>query len=396
MWGHRIGHERPLVSLASSPDNRWIASASVDSSIILWDAQTGNMSYQWAASPRPLRCMCFSPDGSRLLSGGDDAALRIWDVSNGHQLAILQGHTHEIEACAWSPDGAYLASVSSQDTASTMHLWDAKTSRQIVVVNTEDGSRLREGFGRVCFSPDSRRVASFLHFSPLCYMWNVSSDKDAPPQTLRGHTETVFDVAFDRTGSHVATASRDRTIRVWDVETREVLKVFDGLPDWARAVEFSPDGTLLFAGLGDGTAQLWNTNGDHQPRILKGHQKCINAVAFSPDGQYVATASGDHTVRLWSISSRRCVGVLMDHESEVTHVLFSADGEVLASGDFQGIVHIRQFRDCIAACVQLDPPESSHTPTLPNVVSTQDPQLVHQDRESVIIEHAGQHQYSLE
>src|SRR5829696_4984619 len=123
---------------------------------------------------------------------------------------------------------------------------------------------------------------------------------------LTGHTNWVNDVAFRPGGELLASASDDRTVRLWDVETGkphgEPLK---GHTKWVNDVEFSPDGELLASASADKTVRLWDVaTGKQRGEPLYGHSGSVNGVAFSPDGELLASASNDETVRLWDVASR--------------------------------------------------------------------------------------------
>jgi Tol biopolymer transport system component len=157
---------------------------------------------------------------------------------------------------------------------------------------------------------------------------------------LQKHEDCVRAAAFNPDGTLLASASLDKTVRIWDVITAEELAVLRGHDDSVRSVRFSPDGTQLASGSGDRTVRIWNAFTSEEVAVLKGHEGGVTSVVFSPDGARLATASHDHTLRLWELSGDGAPILVQGHEASVRSVVFSPDGKRLASGSDDETVRI--------------------------------------------------------
>ena len=110
-------------------------------------------------------------------------------------------------------------------------------------------------------------------------------------------------VVFSPDGKTLASASYDKTVRLWEVASSKEIRQFQGQQDRVKSVAFSPDGKMLASAGWDKTVRLWDIASGKETHKLKGHNLPITAVVFSPDGKKLASASGDKTVRLWDWAS---------------------------------------------------------------------------------------------
>jgi WD40 repeat protein len=178
---------------------------------------------------------------------------------------------------------------------------------------------------------DGRPLEQYPATSPILAL-QIILDNIQEQNKLQGHTGTIYNANFSPNGESIATASWDKTTRVWDLSGKQLV-VLQGHQNAVKHAIFSPDGNYIVTASDDRTARVWNLAGK-KSAALKGHQQCVNDANFSPDGNYIVTASDDRTARVWDLSGKQ-LAIFQGHQKEVTRASFSPDGQriVTASHD---------------------------------------------------------------
>jgi WD40 repeat protein len=330
-------------------------------SAILQVGESHQLGMPYARGEKQINRVAWSPDGRTFAAAGADGAVSLWDSASGREvariappalLAALRGVHHlgvigaSVGAIAFSPDGSTLAygeNIGYYDAAgtatqlATIHLWNvsSRTTGRVLSGHTDRINAL-------AFNRSGKELAS-ASSDKTVRLWRLSGGGPAV-QVIKGHTGPVNSVAFSPDGQLVASSSCDQGDIDGHTDTGDHSILLNDTRHGklvarlkARApvcsVAFSPSGNVLAAGSDADTITLWDVR-SRSPigAPLAGHTDVLNAVAFSPDGTTLASASRDHTVRLWNVADEREIGSPLYHIGAVQSVAFSRDGMIASSG----------------------------------------------------------------
>ena len=274
-------------------------------------------------------------DNGTLISGGSDDTLRAWNVTTGAQ-RWEQGVGNDVYAVALpSHDPNFIAYGGDKNFDIRMRYSDDGDWRGDVAGHTHDVLSL-------AFKPNSYLLASASRDKTV-RIWDVGNRNRRHVRTLRGHTDELSSVAWSPDGRTLASASRDGTVRLWNPNNGINFAVLRGHTEVLYCVAWSPDGRILASGGFDRTIRLWDPDTHTTRRVLRGHTGAVRALAFHPNGETLASGSDDDTIRLWHPNTGAHKATLTEHRRGINGLAFSPNGQILA-GRGPGDIHISLWR----------------------------------------------------
>ena len=321
-------------SVAFSPDGTKVLTGG--DSVRLWDITAVNQQLTFSA-PAGITTSALSTDGDLILVGDQDGNIGLWDLNTGKLRSNFPKEGHDVKSFALSPDGKLVATSFRIDSGPgtpsivNINLYDLSTGELLKTFATNP---LQPFFAALAFSSDSKMLFA-MDFDNISRLWDIESG-----QILRlfngndplNHTPAAFSssanlvaldggmswwdissgeqlnfppemngnvMRFSTDGSLIAMANNGRTVNVWNVSTKQLMKSFSGHADQVISLGFSPDNKFLLTGSTDKTVRLWDISSGQLVRVFSGHTAAVTNVAFAPDGKRIITTSLDKTIRTW-------------------------------------------------------------------------------------------------
>jgi len=360
------GHPSGVVAADFTPDGRAILASSGfftnvanEYSLMLWDVESGEKIRDFEITGQSDNfSLAISSDGRTALTGTSADTVILWDLDTGKQIRTLEGHTGQmVTSVAYTPDGRRALSGDANGLLilSDLDGGDAvmRTGIQLPRMggwHAEDAPVLN-----LVISPEGRRALSSAGDGTLV-LWELVHAGEI--RRFEGHqSPEILSVAFTPDGKRVLTGEwgdafgffygDSNSLRLWDVETGEELRSFEGHTAGVIMIAVSADGRQALTGSQDGTIRLWDLETGEEIRQILAHAGGVFSVALSPDGRLALSGSmaddlADSGITLWDLESGRIIHRLEDH-NHYTTLLFNLDGQTAYSSNADEALEFGQY-----------------------------------------------------
>lgn len=312
-------HSEEVTSLSAS-DSGLLASGSVDGTIKIWDPSTGTQVGTFAV-PSSYRFppVALSHNGGMVIGGGSsDALVRIWDTTQTSSTRQSPLVPKELASL-----GNSQVALASQGSA-TVEIWDAAKGTQLQALRGHE-----DLINTIAISHTTNQLASASNDKTV-KVWNTPTSIPVCVHTLRGHTESVETVVFSHDGLQLASASSDATVMVWNTTTGTCTKVIQIDQDSSPCVTFSNDGQYLaISSWGCDIHNIKEGCGHREPKKIQtgGYH---DVVEFSRDDKYIAVSGRGH-ITVWAVNSSRRLVTLKSETLCLNQLQFQHNDSLLST-----------------------------------------------------------------
>lgn len=301
-------HTAQLRGVRFDPNGKFVISGGVDSTVRIWKKEDGEV-IRILKHPAGVSSIDISKDGNNIVTGGYDSTVRLWRIADGVLLKEFKGHGGTVWSVAFSPDGKFIVS-SGEDAIAIV--WEVESGKRLSTLSGH-----KRTIWSAKFSPDGNTIATASYDASI-KLWNVA---DGTLQySINGHSAAIVDLAFSNNGKMFVSTSDDKTIKLWNSFDRKLIRTMK-VAEHVQSAVFSPDdkrlvtagrdkpmpGEFLQEIFGDSefnkgvSMRLWNVETGELLETFTDHSNDVNDIAYSKDGLWIASASDDNTVRVYRI-----------------------------------------------------------------------------------------------
>lgn len=266
---------------------RLLASSSKDGDVRIWDTVLCNTVLTISGHLKSVTVVKWGGSGL-IYTASQDRTVKVWRAKDGVLCRTLEGHAHWVNTLALNTD--YILRIGAFDPIKDSNIEiceDKKKSQEFA---------LKRYYGVIEAAHGERLVSGSDDFT--LFLWDPENNKK-PLARLTGHQQLVNDVKFSPDGRLLASASFDKSIKLWESKTGKFITTLRGHVQAVYMVSFSADSRLMVSGSADSTLKLWNLTTKKLEIDLPGHADEVFAVDWSTDGLKVASGGKDKVLRLW-------------------------------------------------------------------------------------------------
>ncbi|HEX2841746.1 serine/threonine-protein kinase [Hyphomicrobium sp.] len=277
-----------------------------------------------------VTAVAFSNDGTSIATVGADARLKIWNTGSNTLARTIELDNGPATALALFGTNALTGHATGD-----IVLWDWQRAEKIAAFKRNDAE-----VGSLVFAGRADRFAASSQDWKVA-LWDTGTPS-GPIQVIDAHDDAAQAVAYVTTdkGPRLASGGADKTVKLWNLDTLDRIRIYRGHKDFISALSFSPDGKLLASASLDGNIRVWSTGSGRLLRRLYGHRGRVGSLSFSPDSKTLASSGTDGQLRIWDVQRGRTLRTITGHTGAVNAASYSPDGERLASAGADGVVRL--------------------------------------------------------
>ncbi|MBD2545434.1 MULTISPECIES: WD40 repeat domain-containing protein [Planktothricoides] len=294
------GHLDWVKSIAISPASTQLVSGSLDSKIKLWNLVTGQIEATLDYHDRGVFAVAISPDGTTLASTSWDKTIKLWELPSGDLIDTLTGHSGSVRSAVFTHDSHTLISCSFDET---IKLWDVRKG-QLIKTLTDYSAAVYS----LALHPNGKTLATGSSDGNII-LWNLATNSEIA--ILSSSLDVVESLIITPNGRTLISGNGDGSIQLWQLNEAELLSDHPSVAvaslqntltvhtGEVTALAIAPDGESFASASADGTVKIWHLDTLQLLSSLPADSGAVMSLAISPDGKFLATGMAEGSIKIW-------------------------------------------------------------------------------------------------
>ena len=308
-----------ILSVAFNPFNfQFLASLGSDNTICIWDLIQCKIIHSLKVLNDDIVSIAYSPNGVNIISGSSGRTIRVWDVNEKEAGVSIKGHDDIVKCITFFPSGRSFISTSADRS---IKIWNSQEHYEDSEFKT---------FGEIYNFTISKDMKILAAVGKSMKVWIYDFPSGIVQQELQGHGNYCTNICFNYNDAYLASSCFDKSIIVWDMQTKSKYRQYYSNNAYIRNVAFSPDSKTLAGGCDDMSITIWDFDSTEVCGKLLGHTATINSVKYSSNGLHLLSTSNDFSGRLWSILDN-AQELKFIHGDSCVYGIFISNGKKIAT-----------------------------------------------------------------
>jgi WD40 repeat protein len=261
-----------------------------------------------------IKTIAISPHLTLVATGSEDTTIRLWNIDTGAEIVILTGHQKSVETIAFHPHQSGL--LFSGDRSGQIKLWQVDPAEELISIDSQ-----QDKVNCLAISPDGKLVISGGSDKTIKIWYFGLSDERSIDYlaTLKAHQLAVNGIAFNPIEGEVkfASVSSDRRVMLWGMGSKIPLSILTAHTQAVKTLAFSPNGKILATAGDDGLIMIWDVDNQKLVRTISAHRWTISSLSFLANRATLISASWDGNIKFWDVNLGEEIDCLSVHEGEV-------------------------------------------------------------------------------
>jgi len=335
------GHTDWVNSLAIIPSNENIVSGSDDKTIKIWNSKTFQLIATLTGHTDWVNALAIIRSSENIVSGSNDKTIKIWNSTSFQLIATLIGHIDFVVSLDIIPSNEIIVSGSND---MTIKVWNSKTF-QLIYTLTGHTDWVRS----IAIIPSNENIVSASHNKQI-KVWNSntyllklyrncnSKKSSYLLNTNIEYSNKVYSLAIITSTKNIV--SGDKTIRIWNSTTFQLIATLTEHTGWVNALAIIPSNENIVSCSDDMTIKVWNSTSFQLIATLENHKYWVRSIAILPSNENIVSGSDDKTIIIWSSTKFNIIKNITGHDKAVTSLAILPSNENIVSGSTDETIKI--------------------------------------------------------